>query len=211
MAMRTQEGARRVSVAEFEQLPDDGNRHELVRGEVQTMPPSKGEHGFTESAVMEAVGRWLYDRARALGWEPKQGLSARNKLVGRTGSGEVGLHFATPDDPDMIRGADGVFIPPDQLAAVAWDGVGYFPAVPALVVEIVSHNDRAGAVAEKVRDYLAGGGQHVWCVYPEDRAVHIHAAAAPVRIVSGDETLTDDLLPDFSLPLTLIFADPDPS
>jgi len=210
MMMRTQEGARRVSVAEFERLPDDGNRYELVRGEVQTMPPSKGRHGFTELAVMAAIDRWLYHRAVSLGWAPGQGVGARDKLVGQAASGEVGLHFATPDDPDMIRGADGVFIPPDQLAAVAWDSVGYFPAVPALVVEVVSHNDRAGAVNEKVQDYLAGGGQRVWCVYPEHGAVHIHDASGATRVVRGDDVLTDDLLPGFSLPLALIFADVSP-
>jgi len=207
--MRTHEGARRVSVAEFERLPDDGQQHELVRGEVRTMPPSKGEHGFIEMAVMAALDRYLYDRALSLGWEPRQGLGARNNLVGRVASGEVGLHFATPDDRDMIRGADGVFIPPAQLTAVAWNGRDYFPAVPALVVEVVSRHDRADALAEKVQDYLAGGGERVWCVYPEGRRVHIHAASLPPRVVEGDEDLTDELLPGFSLSLSLIFARPD--
>ncbi|HXT35955.1 MAG TPA: Uma2 family endonuclease [Chloroflexota bacterium] len=198
--------ARHVTMEEFLALPDDGNRHELVRGEVRIMPPPKGRHGFVEAAISAAIDRYLEERARTLGWEPRQGLGARNALVGRVGSGEVGLEFAVPDDPAMVRGADIVFIPPEQLARVDWDGEGYFPAVPALVIEVISETDRAGAVAEKVQDYLAGGGRHVWCIYPDRRAINIHDAAAPTRVVHGDESATDQSLPGFSLPLNLVFA-----
>ncbi len=197
---------KRISVAQFMALPDDGNRHELVRGEVRVMPPSKGDHGFVEVALLAALDRYLYDRALALGWQPRQGIGARNALVGRIG-GELGLHFAVPDDPDMVRGADGVYIPPEQLARVVWNGEDYFPAVPALAIEVISPTDRASAVNEKVQDYLAGGAQRVWCVYPEHRAVHIHDNHAATRVVRDDDLLTDALLPGFELPLNLIFAE----
>jgi len=200
---------KRVTVEEFMALPDDGNRHELVRGEVRVMPPSKGEHGFDEIALLAAIDRYLYDRAIALGWEPRQGIGARNRLVGRVGGGELGLRFAVPDDPSMVRGADGVYVPPAQLAEVAWDGREYFPAVPALVIEVISATDRADQVNEKIQDYLIGGARRVWCVYPEQRRVHVHDAQAPVRVVSGADSLTDDdLLPGFALPLNLVFAEP---
>ncbi len=195
-----------VTLEEFLALPDDGNLHELVRGEVRVMPPPKGRHGFVEAAIIAAIDRYLQERAQTLGWEPEQGLSARNTLVGRVGSGEIGLQFAVPDDPTMVRGADIVFIPPEQLARVSWDEQDYFPAVPALVIEVISETDRASALAEKVQDYLAGGGRRVWCVYPDQRAIHIHDADAPTRVVRGDGTITDELLPGFSLPLNLVFA-----
>ena len=199
----------RVTVAEFMDLPDDGNRHELVRGEVRVMPPSKGEHGFVETAITEAIGRYLYDRAISLGWELRQGLGARDRLVGRVGGGELGLRFAVPDDPNMVRGADGVYVPPEQLAEVSWDGREYFPAVPALVIEVISATDRADQVNEKIQDYLDGGARRVWCVYPEQRRVHMHDAHVPTRVVRGESSLTDDeLLPGFALPLNLIFAEP---
>jgi Uma2 family endonuclease len=116
------------------------------------------------------------------------------------------MQFAVPDDPTMVRAADIVYIPPEQLACTAWDGRDYFPGVPALVVEVISETDRASAVTEKVQDYLAGGGQRVWCVYPDQRAIYIHAPDAPTRVVRGDDILTDDLLPGFAVPLNLIFS-----
>ncbi len=196
----------RVTVDEFLALPNDGKRHELVRGEVRGMPPPKGRHGFVEAAMIAAIDRLLHERALAIGWEPRQGLQARNALVGRVGGGEIGLQFAVPDDPAMIRGADVVYIPREQLAQIVWDEHEYFPGVPALVVEIISESDRASAVAEKVQDYLAGGGTRVWCVYPDQRAVHVHSADAPTRVVRGDDVLQDALLPGFALPLNLLFG-----
>jgi Uma2 family endonuclease len=195
-----------VTLEAFLALPDDGNRHEFVRGEVRVMPPPKGKHGFVEAAIIGAIDRYLYAQALTLGWEPGQGLRARDILVGQVGGGELGLRFAVPDDPEMVRGADIAFIPAEQLARIAWDGEQYFPSVPALVIEVIGETDRAGAVAEKVQDYLAGGAQRVWCVYPDLRAIHIHAADAPLRVIRGDAVATDDLLPDFSLPLNLVFS-----
>ncbi len=199
---------RPMTFGEFAALPDDGNRHELVRGELRVMPPSKGRHGFVELALLAAIDRYLEQWALSLGWNPAQGIAARDALVGCVGSGEVGLRFAVPDDPQMIRGSDGVYIPPEQLARVAWAEGEYFPAVPALVVEVISRADRADDVAEKVQDYLAGGARRVWCIYPARRVAHIHDADAPTRVIRGAEPLTDEeLLPGFALPLTLILRE----
>jgi Uma2 family endonuclease len=205
--MVAQPQPKRMSVAEFMALPNDGNRHELVRGELRVMPPPPSRHGRVEAAVMEAIGRYLDNRARALGWDPRQGLGARDRLVGFIAVGEVGLQFTLPDDPNQIRGADGVYVPPEQLAAVEWDGEGYFPTVPHLVVEVISPSESADDVAERVQDYLAGGAPRVWCIYLRRRMVHIHDAAAPLRVVRGNDNVTDDLLPDFSLPLNLVFPE----
>ncbi len=196
---------RPMTVAEFMALPDDGNRHELVRGELRVMPPPKAGHGYLEAAVIAAIDRYLYDKALSLSWEPGQGIGARDGLVGFTACGEVGLQFTLPDDPAQIRGADGVYVPPEQLAAVGWDGESYFPAVPALVIEVISPSETAADVAEKVQDYLAGGARRVWCVYPR-RRVHIHAVDAPTRFVTENEAIVDDeLLPGFNLPLNLVY------
>jgi len=196
-----------MTVAAFDALPGDGNRHELVRGELRVMPAPKGVHGVIEAAIMGEIAHYLRERAAALGWTPADGRAARDALVGCVGVGEVGLRFALPDDAHQTRGADGVYIPPEQLAQVAWPMGEYFPAVPALVVEVVSASDRAAAIAEKVRDYLAGGARRVWVVYPERAVVHVHEANAPTRVAQGHDVLTDEeLLPGFTLPLPLIFG-----
>jgi Uma2 family endonuclease len=195
-----------MSVEDFLALPDDGNRHEFVRGEVRGMPPPKGKHGKIESKLIALIDRYLGDRAHALGWTPEQGVDACDRLVGFVAGGEFGMQYALPDDAHQIRGADGVYVPPDQYAQVAWDDHAYFPAVPLLVIEIISPSEDAADVAEKVQDYLQGGARRVWCVYPQRRTIHVHSVDGPTRVLRHADTLVDeDLLPGFSLPLNWIF------
>lgn len=198
-----------MTVEEFMELPDDGNQHELVREELRVMPPPKGDHGLIETAILVAIDRYLYDTALTLGWEPREGITARYKLVGFIAGGEFGVQFTLPDDPNQIRGADGSYVPAGQFAHVSWDHKEYFPAVPHLVIEVISSSERADDVMEKVQDYLTGGALRVWCLYPARRAVYIHDANGPTRVVRGaDAVLTDDeLLPGFSVPLNMIFVE----
>ena len=65
--------------------PEDGCRHELVRGEILRMPPPKGKHGRVEFALARAIGRYLHERAITLGWREEQGLLACDLLVGTHG------------------------------------------------------------------------------------------------------------------------------
>lgn len=197
---------RTISATEFMAMPDDGNRHELVRGAVRIMPPPKGIHGKIEAIFVEFIGQYLRDRALSLGWTYELGMHARDHLVGFVASGEFGMQFALPDDPKQIRGADVVYVPAEQVAAVEWKQGAYFPAVPRLVIEVISGSDSAGEVAEKVQDYLAGGARRVWCVDPARGALYIHSVDGPTVVLRRDDTLhDDDLLPGFAVPLRWIF------
>jgi Uma2 family endonuclease len=197
---------RTTGIEEFLAMPEDGNRHEFVRGEVRSMPPPSGVHGKIEAILQRLIGSYLDDRARALGWQLEHGFGAQDRLVGFLAGGEFGLQFSLPDDPNQIRGADCVYVPAEQWAQVNWDGQGYFPAVPWLVIEVISPSDSAADIAEKVQDYLAGGARSVWCVYPQKRTIHVYSEDAPPRFLLKTATLTDDdILPGFAAPLAWIF------
>jgi Uma2 family endonuclease len=146
---------KRNTFEEFVALPDNGNLHEYVRGAIREMPPPKGLHGVLESAILSLIDRHLEAKARHLGWDPEQGLGARRSLVGFVAGGEFGMQFQLRDDPRQIRGADGVFVPAEQLEDAAWDGEAYFPQVAALVIEVICPSESAIDVNEKVRDWTS--------------------------------------------------------
>jgi Uma2 family endonuclease len=188
-------------------LPDDGQRHKLVRGEILSMPPPKGTLGGIEWALAEAIGRYLHARASALGWQEADGLAARVRLVGYTAGGEAGMRFSLPDDPDQVRGADALYLTPEQFAraeeALRDD---YIPFVPALVAEVVSRTDRADDVAEKVDDYLAGGAHLVWVLYPRTRTVAVYTPEGAARIIPAGGLLDGgEVLLGFTVALDSLF------
>ena len=79
--------------------------------------------------------------------------------------------------PDTVRGPDVSFV---FRPRVEGRGSGFPTGAPDVAVEVVSPSDTAAEVARKVAEYLAGGSQRVWVVYPSVRRVVIHRADGSV-------------------------------
>jgi len=50
-----------MTAEELWAMPNDGMRHELVEGELRTMPPTGWEHGRYEVGNSYRLSRWLDD------------------------------------------------------------------------------------------------------------------------------------------------------
>jgi Uma2 family endonuclease len=205
MAMTT---VQRMTFNDLMAQPDDDYLYELVRREILRMPPPKEDHGCVEAALVEAIGRYLDDRALALGWEKSQGRAARNRLVGRLLSGDVGVRFSLPDDPDQLRGLDVCYLSAEQVARLgAVPTAEYLVEMPALVVEVISPSETASYVNEKVNDLLRGGAQMVWLFYPKTRTVMVLRPDGSARMIPAGGLLDgNDVLPGFTVELASIFA-----
>ena len=77
-----------------------------------------------------------------------------------------------------------------------------FRTPPFLAVEILSKDDRAGDVAEKIKDYLDFGVRFVWIIDPAKGTGRVHTAAGS-RPVEGNALWTQD--PNMRLPLDSLF------
>jgi Uma2 family endonuclease len=79
--------------------------------------------------------------------------------------------------------------------------------IPAdVIVEVISPNDLAVEVEEKVKLYLRNGFGEVWVVYPETRTVYVYRKGHPVLALEGDEELTGrGALAGFSCPVSRFF------
>jgi Uma2 family endonuclease len=88
---------------------------------------------------------------------------------------------------------------------------GHCRIAPDLAVEVVSPNDLAYEVEEKVAEYLEAGIPLVWIVNPPTRTVRIHrpksSPRGPIAELSGDDAITgEDVLPGFSCKVSEFFA-----
>ena len=198
----------RVTYKDLLATPDDDSLYELVRGEILRMPPPKGMHGAREARIVEAIARHLYAKAGAQGWDESQGSDARDRLVGRIDSGEAGIRFAFPDDPDQVRGVDVAYLTPEQVALHEQAGRDeYVPLVPALVIEVISQSEAASYIQEKTQDYLAGGAQLVWLLFPRTRTAQVHRQGRAILSIDASGSLDgEEVLPGLRIQLKGIFS-----
>ena len=100
--------------------------------------------------------------------------------------------------PNTTRKPDVSFIRAGRLSA-QHVGAGFFTLVPDLMVEVVSPNDLAYDLEEKLAAYDRVGVPLVWVVYPNTRRVHvIRADGTGAELDEGDEIKDEPVLPGFA-------------
>lgn len=166
-------------------MPDDGMRHELVRGELLTMTPPGTEHG----RVAATAGGLLFAHAR------------------KTGSGvtTVETGFMLARDPDTVRGPDAAFISKDRAEAIGRTPK-YWPEAPALAVEVISPNDAYREVRDKALEWLAAGSKMVLVLDPPKRTATVYSGEDETHVYGEQDTLDlSDAVPGFSVSVAELF------
>lgn len=103
-----------------------------------------------------------------------------------------------PAHPGRVRKPDVAFIRLQRLSLTQATAEGHCPVAPDLAIEVISPNDTAYEVDEKVREFLDAGVPLVWVVNPEQRTVEIHRANGPGAILrENDEISGEDVVPGF--------------
>ena len=175
-----------VTADELLDMPDDGFRYELVRGELRKMPPA----GFQHGRISLRVGRRLDEFAE------KNGL-------GWVCGADTG--FILGSNPDHVRAPDAAFIRQERVDATA-ERQGFFSGPPDIAIEVISPNDRYTEVEEKVADYLAAGTPVVIVVNPRRRTVRVHRPRSDtVELAEADTLEVDDVVPGWRMPVGEMF------
>jgi Uma2 family endonuclease len=171
-----------MSVAEFENLPDDGNLHELDAGELIIMPPPRPKHGMVQAAVAEALRQ------------------AARKSNGGIVLTECGFRLAL----DVVQAPDIALIRENKRAQITWDR--YCEFGPDLAVEILSPDDNAARLQRKINLYLAAGSSVVWVLDTDSITVTIYKKSGVFRTLTADDVIDlPELLPGFSIPVRALF------
>ena len=170
-----------VTVPEFLALPKpDDERLELIRGKIVSMGFGHIPHEVVKKNITKILVLWLAQNSRA-------------ELFA-----ETMYHVAQYDVlmPDLS-----VLFPGRTPAG----SEGWIHGAPELGIEVVS-SESAARLEKKVELYLAHGGESVWVVYPEQRAVRVFDRSGLSKKYARDEPMTDPaVLPGFSIPTSAIF------
>ena len=168
------------------QLPDDDLRHELINGELITMPLPGIPHGRIAARLSAPLTQFVLDHD--LG------------EVFITDSG-----FQLTWNPDTVVGPDISFISKERLEQ-AGDVKGYWQGPPDLAVEVFSPGYRPGQVSERISRLFTFGTKQVWIVDLKHHTITVYRSPSDTTSFSGSDFLeAQDLLPGFRISLERIF------
>ncbi len=165
-------------------LPDDGQRYEVIRGDLHVTPAPTVDH---QRAVMR------------FSWKLQGFVTAH-------GLGEV---FAVALD---ILLPEGIAAPvqPDVVFFRAGNepraGATNFRGVPDLVVEVLSPRTRRYDTTTKLAAYRDAGVPEVWFVDPQTRALVVHGSDGELGRGGQGDAVASRVLPGFSVAVDEIFV-----
>ena len=176
-------GTRPLTAEELFNMPDDGRKYELVRGELTTISPAGPRH----SVVALQIGAHLLAFVKRTG-------------IGTAFGADCG--FILERNPDTVRAPDAAFATrPGPL-----EETGFYRGAPDLAVEVISPVDRRSEVEAKAREYLAAASRMVIIVDPRKQTATVHTPTAITQLTIDDTIDGGDVVPGWKLLLREIFA-----
>lgn len=183
------------TLEEFWALPEEmTDGCELIDGRIVRKHIWEGEeYGITPAmfAHMKVVRLIWLALERAIDREPLGQVFAEPTFL-------VGAERNRSRRPDLalITGE----LPTDAAAILA--------LVPAMAIEVISPNNTAVDMFDKVEEYLAAGVQLVWQVFPQPRTVIAYWPDRTQIFRPGDAIDAEPVLPGFSCPVADLFPLP---
>jgi Uma2 family endonuclease len=175
----------RLTFEEFERLPEQPGKRELLKGELIELPPAELNHNRIAYRICKRLDAAVVE-AREAGAPSELGEACMEMGYRLTGDGWV--------QPDV------------SVTHAGQVEEKYFLDAPAIAIEVVSPANTAEELDAKTELYFQYGAREVWLVYPKTRHIIVYAAGVP-RIVRADEALTTPLLPAFSMPVAEILGE----
>jgi Uma2 family endonuclease len=165
------------------QTPDDGNRYEIIGGELIVSPTPVPLHQEIIVRLVLWIGSFVRDR-------------------------DLGIVYAAPIDVKLTEHnyvePDIVFVARERLSIV---GPKFISGAPDLLVEVYSPSSRQRDLVQKAALYAASGVREYWQVDPESRALTINVLRdglyLPTRHVEG--TARSEVLGDLTIDVAALF------
>lgn len=124
--------------------------------------------------------------------------------LGRITSTDAGFQ-CFPNDETKTRKPDLAIVLDARLPRSQRVGA-YCKVAPDLAIEVLSPNDEAEEIGDRVEDFLSAGTSLLWIVDEFMRQVIVYSASAPPRIFTlQDEITAEPVLPGFRCLVSEIF------
>jgi Uma2 family endonuclease len=172
--------------AEFMALPDDGNRYELVKGELINLGNSGALHGYIAIILSAALFALVTSRKLGVLLDSSTAFTMKN---------------GNKRSPDIA------FFAKERLQGLEELPTGFLEGAPDLVVEILSLGSTIAEIEDKIVEYFANGTRLLWVISPGQHYVLVYRSGyEPQRLLtSGDFLEGEEVVPGFTFPVADLF------
>lgn len=186
--MQTVAPKRRWTDRELMALPRDGQKYELLGGEL-LVSPTGFQHGYISVRLVLALGQFVAQQ--------RLGLVVDSSTGFRMKSGDC-------LSPDVA------FVGMERVRSQGGITPKFFQGAPDLAVEVMSPRENRRRLKQKLTVYFANGTRLAWVVNPKDRTVSIYTSFEQVESLGATDTLRGgSLLPGFALAIKELFEMPE--
>lgn len=126
--------------------------------------------------------------------------------LGHVFNSECGYQIFTAH-PTRVRKPDGSFVARGKLPDEK-PFRGHSKVAPDLAFEVVSPNDFAEEINEKIVEFLQAGVRLLWVLYPATQTVHVfRSKGGAAFLAASDELNGEDVVVGFSCRVADVFSD----
>ena len=176
-----------LTVEDLDACPDDGNRYELIEGELFVSRAPRIPHQLALQNLQFEFGAYL-----------------KGNPIGRLVPG-AGAVFSDYDAviPDLV------FVLNERWPEVVSEGI--FVGAPDLAIEVLSPEaeNRRRDLSVKRQLYAKYGVKEYWAVDPENRSVEVYRLLkqnlVEIATLKDDDEISSPMLPRFQLKVSAIF------
>lgn len=175
---------RPLTIEDLDLIPDDGNRYEIMQGELIVSPAPNDTHQLVLGRLHVALA--MANTAASFGSV-------------RLGPRDIKLSENNIVEPDLL-----VYRTSQRVLS----NERFFDGAPAFVVEIVSPFSGSRDRVRKAALYMTSGVEEYWVVEPDSKRILVHLASRkgtnPEIVTVG--TLDSRVVPGFVVDLDDLFA-----
>jgi len=169
-----------MTFEQFERLPDEPHKLELMDGELIRMPPAITRHMRIVMRVYKILDGGL------------------EMLHGKGQARDLGEVFV---ETGYLIGANWL-IPDVSITHARQTENKYLEGAPALAIEVISKTNTAEMMQRKIQLYMQNGAREAWLFYPRAQSVAVYRGRTAKEV---EGTLTSELLPGVSIGLSEVY------
>ncbi|MBW4543473.1 MAG: Uma2 family endonuclease [Symplocastrum torsivum CPER-KK1] len=174
-----------LTLEEFLALPEGDVNYEFVDGQAVPKVSPKYFHSTLQLAFLLLIRAWCKGKGRVV---PEWAI-----LLKRQGK-------------DWAPVPDLTYISYERLPK-SWKQNEACPALPELVIEIISPDQTMKEFEDKANDYFAAGVSRVWVVDPEAISIKVFFPDVVNQVYTDNMPIVDTLLPGLELTTRQVFEE----